>query len=144
MHPYEQRYHWKIWVANPYKLTKKTEISLKLTKTFKKLKNQPKKDNFESPPQGVDQLLHVNQLWGVNKNTFFWFFFRCFYWFQPWNHWKWFEMNKKGWQTAEKCFDQLLGARSTHKLVEIHNKWYGSQAAQIERGSQPLRVGLNR
>ena len=25
-------------------------------------KNQPKKDSFEVPPQGVDQLLHVNQL----------------------------------------------------------------------------------
>ena len=23
---------------------------------------------------------------------------------------------------AEKCFDQLLGARSTQKLVEIHNR----------------------
>ena len=30
-------------------------------------------------------------------------------------------MNKKGRKTAEKGFDQLLGARSTQKLVEIHN-----------------------
>ena len=30
--------------------------------TFKKVKNQPKKDNFGVPPQGVDQLLHVDQL----------------------------------------------------------------------------------
>ena len=31
-------------------------------------------------------------------------------------------MNKKGWKTAEKKgFDQLMSARSTQKLVEIHN-----------------------
>ena len=30
-----------------------------------------------------------------------------------------FEMIKKGWK---KCFDQLMGALSTQKLVEIHNK----------------------
>ena len=30
-------------------------------------------------------------------------------------------MNKKGRKTAEKCFDQLLGAASTRKLVKIHN-----------------------
>ena len=30
-----------------------------------------KKDNFEVPPQGVDQLLHVDQLLGVDKFTIF-------------------------------------------------------------------------
>ena len=36
---------------------KKTENSRKLTKKhLKKVKNQPKKGNFEVPPQGVDQL----------------------------------------------------------------------------------------
>ena len=41
------------------------------------LKNQPKKDKFEVPPQGVDQLLHVDQLWRADKTKFF-FFFRRF------------------------------------------------------------------
>ena len=29
-------------------------------------------------------------------------FLFVFCWFQPWNHWKSSEMNKKGWKTAEK------------------------------------------
>ena len=44
------------------KLTKKDQNQLKLTKSVKKSKNQPKKDNFWVPPQGVDQLLHVDQI----------------------------------------------------------------------------------
>ena len=40
-----------------------------------------------------------------------------FCWFQPWNHWKRLK------NVGKKCFDQLLGAGSTQKLVEIHNKW---------------------
>ena len=79
-----------------YKLTKKTEISQKQTKNIKKFKNQPKKDNFEVPPRGVDQLLHVNQLWGVSKqqkkHVFFCSFLDVFCWFQPWNYWKRFEI----------------------------------------------------
>ena len=39
-----------------------SEISQKLVKNLKKSKNQPKKDDFELPPQGVDQLLHVDQI----------------------------------------------------------------------------------
>ena len=34
---------------------------------MRKVKNQPKKDDFEVPPQGVDQLVHVDQLYGVGK-----------------------------------------------------------------------------
>ena len=48
-----------------------------------------------------------------------------FCWFHTWNHWKRFKMNKKGWK-------RLLVARSTQKLVEIHNRlklnlfcWFG-------------------
>ena len=40
-------------------------------KALKKGKNQPKRDYFEVPSQGVDQLLHVNQLWVEDKTTFF-------------------------------------------------------------------------
>ena len=58
--------------------------------------SKPKKINWKktilrNPPQGVDQLLHVDQLWGV----FFWSFSDVFQWFQPWNHWKSFEITKK-------------------------------------------------
>ena len=31
---------------------------------------------------------------------------------------KWTKKVENGWK---KCFDQLLGARSTQKLVEVHN-----------------------
>ena len=46
-----------------YKSTKKHRNQSKnAEKRYKKVKNQPKKDNFEVPPQGVNQLLHVDQL----------------------------------------------------------------------------------
>ena len=41
---------------------KKDRNQSKLTKNVKRVKNLPKKDNFEVPAQGVNQLLHVNQL----------------------------------------------------------------------------------
>ena len=47
------------------------------------------------------QLLHVDQLWGVGKigkNTFFCSFSNVFSWFQVWNHWQRWKMNKKGWK----------------------------------------------
>ena len=44
-----------------------------------KVKNQLKKDKFEALPQGVDQHLHVNQLWGVNKYHFFFVNFQMFF-----------------------------------------------------------------
>ena len=52
--------------------------------------------------QGVDQLLHVDQLWGVDKNTFFCSFSDVFCCFQVWNHWKRFKMSKKGWKWLKK------------------------------------------
>ena len=43
-------------------LVKLVEISGKHMKNVKKIKNKPKQDKFEVPPQGVDQLLYVDQL----------------------------------------------------------------------------------
>ena len=59
-------------------------------------KKSTKKDKFEVPPQGVDQLLHVDQLWGVDKHHFFCSVSDVFCWFQSWSHWKRFKINKKG------------------------------------------------
>ena len=83
-------------------------------------KNQPKKDDFEVPPEGVDQLLHVDQLWWVDKNIIFCSFSDVFCWFQPITEkgLKWTKKVESGWK---KCFEQLLGASSTQKLVKIHN-----------------------
>ena len=47
------------WVLHAPKSWSKPKYA---KKTLKKVKNQPKKDKFKVPPQGVDQLLHVNQL----------------------------------------------------------------------------------
>ena len=68
-------------------------------KTFKKVKKSTEKDKFGVPPQGVDQLLHVVQLWDKNwkKNCSFSDVFQL-------NHWKRFKMNKKGWKRLEKVF----------------------------------------
>ena len=74
-------------------------------------KNPPKKDKLEVPPQGVDQLLHVYQLSGVDKNTFFCsisdFFsdFSC-------------EITEKALNWTQKV-EKLQAC--TQKLVEIHN-----------------------
>ena len=55
--------------------------SLGAARTQKLVKkyNQPKKDNFGVPPQGVDQLLQVDQLCGVDKIKFFLLIFRRFF-----------------------------------------------------------------
>ena len=79
--------------------------------------NQPKNDDFEVPPQGVDQLLLLSQLWRKKTRSFS----DVFYLFQGWNHWKRFKMNIKVWNGWKKYFDQLLCARSIRKLVEIYN-----------------------
>ena len=42
--------------------------------------------------------------------------FHVFSWFQSKN-----EMNQQGWKQPKKCFNQLLGACGTQKLVKIHN-----------------------
>ena len=34
---------------------------------------------------------------------------QVFCWFQLWNHWKSFEMNKEGWKTAERRFQPAFG-----------------------------------
>ena len=56
------------------------------------------------------------------NHAFFCSFSAVFCWFQLWNHWKMFKINKKDWKRLKNYFDQLLGACSTQKLVEIHNK----------------------
>ena len=57
------------------KINKKRLKSVEICwKTIKKVKNQPKKDKFQVPPQGVDKLLYVDQLWGVDKDTYFFLF----------------------------------------------------------------------
>ena len=41
-------------------------------------------------------------------STIFCSFSDIFCWFQPWNHWKRFEMNKKGWKRLEKSSSTSL------------------------------------
>ena len=96
-------------------------------KTFKKVKKSTEKDKFGVPPQGVDQLLHVVQLWDKNwkKNCSFQTFFSEI----TEKGLKWTKKVENGWK---KCFDQLSVAASTWKLVEIHNKLlYGFYMVKI-------------
>ena len=72
---------------------KNTEIS---QKTLKKVKNHQKKDNFEIPPQGVNQLLYVDQLWGVDKITFFCSFSDVFLLISA------CEITEKGWKWKKR------------------------------------------
>ena len=46
---------------------------------------------------------------------------------------------KKGGKRLKKYFDQLSGARSTQKLVVIHNKW-GSKIAFQMVGNQMIQT----
>ena len=89
---------------------KSTKISQNNWKTLKKVKNQPIK-MISRYPQGVDQ--H----WEVDKNTFFGSFSDFFVDFSrkiTAKGEKWTKKVENGWK--------LSGARSTWKLVEIHNK----------------------
>ena len=72
------------------------------------------------------------------NQVFFCSFSDVFCWFQPWNHWKNFEMCKKDEKWLKKCFDQLLGACSTQKLVKIHNTWACSNYASKVKLSSHL------
>ena len=66
---------------------------------------------------------HVNQLWRVENNRKILCFLLILYilsWFQTRNHRKRFK--KKGENCSKKYFDLILVARSTQKLVKIHNK----------------------
>ena len=69
------RKYWSIHVAYFNQLLS-AEHTQKLVKLLKK---QPKKDNFEVPPKGVDQLLHVDQLWEVDTYNFFFVHFQMFF-----------------------------------------------------------------
>ena len=44
--------------------------------------------------------------------TFFW---NCFCWFQVWNHWERFKMNKKGWKLLKKSSLTSLWVRAAPK-----------------------------
>ena len=112
----------------------------------KRSENEQKKWNL-STPQSWLTCKSWSTPWGGTSNLSFfsWFFsnilkglliFSCFgvmysmcafssvsTWFQVWNHWKRFKKKEKGWELLKNNFNQLLGARSIQKLVEIHNNW---------------------
>ena len=73
---------------------------------------------IHGPPQRVDQHLHVNQLGRVDqngKNTVFCPFLDVFSLFQTWNHWKSFNMNKKGWKWLKKSISTSFLMCPAHK-----------------------------
>ena len=51
---------WGIWCSNDW-----TDSIIQMIQP----KKQPKEDNFGVPPQGVDQFLHVDKLWGLDKTA---------------------------------------------------------------------------
>ena len=69
-----------------------------------------------------------SKLW----NTFFWFIFRLFWWFQPWNHWKRFEMNKKGWKRLKKSSSTSFWVRAATK------SWSKYTTYKLSRGEHFL------
>ena len=84
------------------------------------IKNQLKKDKFEVPPQGP--VFACRPALRSRQNHVFLFIFRRFLVISAmkslkklWNEQKRLKRGRK------KGFDQLLGARSTQKLIKIHN-----------------------
>ena len=67
---------------------------------------------------GKKMILHINQLWGVDKYQFCLFIFRRFCWFQPWNHWKKFKMNKKAWKRQKKVGRPAFGCAQHPKACQ--------------------------
>ena len=51
------------------------------------------------------------------KNTFFCLFSDVFCWFQAWNHWKRFIMNKKGWKRLKKVAHNTLSLLAKSKSL---------------------------
>ena len=74
-----------------------------LTKSSKK---STEKRQFRGTPSGRRPAFACRPVLRSKQNTkqkhFFLFFFRRFCWFQRWNHWKGFKMNKKGWKRLKK------------------------------------------
>ena len=103
------------------------------TITFKDILNQPQCKIGQSeemiscvtvPPKGVDQLLHVNQLWRVDKkrkNYFFCSFSDVFSWFQKWNHWKRFH------QVTNNC-------KSKDRSVILIETWFNGKGFPHRQG----------
>ena len=133
----------KCWTKK-HKLTKKDRNQLKThRKTFKKVKNQPEKLNFEVPPPGVDQFFASRPALRSRQKPLFCSFTDVFCWFQPWNQWKRIEMNKIVENGFKKCFNQLSGAASTWKLVKIHNSQQkGSNFLNLFRFKQMYKLIL--
>ena len=91
-----------------------------------KLKIQPKKDEFQVPPQpgpqGVDQLLHVDQLWGVDKIWKKNFHFQTF--FVDFRHEiteKGKKMNKKAWKRLKKVVRPAFQCGQILKQINQYN-----------------------
>ena len=61
------------------------------------IKKSTKKDKFEVTPQGADQLLHVDQLWEVDKYNFFCSFSDVFFYFRR-------EVTEKGLKLTKKVW----------------------------------------
>ena len=88
------------------------------------MKNQPKRDKFKVPPKGVDQYLHVNQIWKVAKNAVF---SNVILDFRPkslkniWNEQKGLKTAlKKVFQPAFRCLQYMkAGLDPTNKKSQI-------------------------
>ena len=69
-------------------------------------------------PQSWSTCKNWSTPWGGNSkspffgwfyNTFFCSFLYFFCWFQAWNHWKSFKINKKGWKRLKKVVQPAFG-----------------------------------
>ena len=107
-----------IFTRKSYKLTKKDRISRKLTKNVKKVKKSTEKRQLRGTPSGSRPVFACRPALRSRQKHIFFFFFRRFLLISA------VKSLKKVWnkqKRMKKCFDQLLGARSTQNVVEIHN-----------------------
>ena len=111
---------WSIWMLPPYRFL---------------YKDKTRMSSLHPKPTGPIILCCV-----------FWPAFGCKnMWFQPWNHLKSFEMNKKGWKTAEKMFRPAFGCaqhpkagRNTQQSLYI---WHAQQQASANKKNiGPIRT----
>ena len=123
------------------------EIKLQLGPTFKKKlsENEQKKCGFVYSSKFVDMQKLVDSPRGYPEIVFF-----CLYfiWFQPWNHWESFKMNKKGWKWLKKSSSTSFWVRaapeswSKYTTIGYQKVWY-SDVFGIQAGNQIVSVGVS-
>ena len=100
---------------------KNTKISRKILKNYSKSKKSTEKRQFWGTPSGSRPAFACRPALRSRQNHIFLFIFRRFLLISVVKSLKKLWNEQKRLKNLSTSFNQLLGARSTQKMVEIHN-----------------------